>query len=85
MTIPIDLVAVVSLAVVGLMVVWTVLLVVWCESAGEAHDYGRAPRARAAASKRRGSDRSAATSIERALVSNMPPGVPAADEERRSG
>ena len=85
MTIPIELVAVVSVAVAGLMAVWTVLLVDWCESAGEAHDYGKAPPARSLGSKRRGTDHGAARRIEEALVNGMTPGVPPADEKRRSG
>ena len=66
----VELVVLGSLGVVGLVAVCTVLLIVWCESAGEKQDYRKAPRARTAGT-RRVSEPSAATSIEKALVSGM--------------
>ena len=81
----VELVVLGSLGVVGLVAVCMVLLIVWCESAGEKQDYRKAPRARTAATKRRVSERNAATSIEKALVSRMIPVGTSAGEERRSG
>ena len=71
MTITVELVVVVSLGLVGLATAWTVVLVVWCEGAGETRDYRKAPRARTADTKRRVADPSIATSVEKALVSSM--------------
>ena len=39
------------LGVVGLVTVCMVLLVAWCESAGETQDYRKAPRARTAGTR----------------------------------
>ncbi len=85
MTITVDLVVLGSVGLVGLVAVCMVLMIVWCENAGETQDYRKAPRARSAATKRRVSERNAATSIEKALVSRMIPVGTSAGEERRSG
>ena len=70
MTMTVELVVLGSLGVVGLVVACTVLLVVWCESAGETQHRRKPPHARKAGT-RRVSEPSAATSIEKALLNGM--------------
>ena len=67
----VELVVLGSLGVVGLVVACTVLLVVWCESAGETQPRRKPPHARKAAKRGRVSEPSAATSIEKALLNGM--------------
>ena len=74
MTMTVELVVLGSLGVVGLVAVCTMLLVVWCESAGETQHRRKPPHARKAAKRGRVSEPSAATSIEKALVRGMTPG-----------
>ena len=81
----VELVVLGSLGVVGLVAVCMVLLIVWCEGAGETQHRRKPPHARKAAKRGRVSERNAATSIEKALVSRMIPVGTSAGEERRSG